>query len=147
MLKYLIFTTFSAHTKKAGQQARARRGVWPYIICTIHIEQSQTYPHHLWRLYSSLFQHTETHRNRSFITKHQTRNTTGPQTKKTIMYPVVIAMEHDQIIFHRYVIYIHGIQWVIFHDRTKLPEGLTWYFQNPIWIIYTVYIRIIQIIV
>jgi len=23
------FTTFTAHTKKAGQQARARRGVWP----------------------------------------------------------------------------------------------------------------------
>ena len=47
------------------------------------------------------------------------------------------------IIFHRYVIYIHGIQWVIFHDRTKLPEGLTWYFQNLIWIIYTVYIYIL----
>jgi len=31
MLKYTIFTTFSAHTEKAGQQARARRGVWPYV--------------------------------------------------------------------------------------------------------------------
>ena len=29
MLKYPIITTFSAHTKKAGQQARANRGVWP----------------------------------------------------------------------------------------------------------------------
>ena len=27
---YLFFTTFSAHTKKAGQQARARRDVWPW---------------------------------------------------------------------------------------------------------------------
>ena len=31
MLKYLIFTMFSAHTKKAGQQARASRGGWPYF--------------------------------------------------------------------------------------------------------------------
>ena len=30
MLKQSFFTTFSAHTKKAGQQSRARRGVWPY---------------------------------------------------------------------------------------------------------------------
>ena len=33
MLKYPMFTTFSAHAKKAGQQARARRGVrgvWPF---------------------------------------------------------------------------------------------------------------------
>ena len=30
ILKYLFFTTFSAHTKKAGQQARARRDVWPW---------------------------------------------------------------------------------------------------------------------
>ena len=28
---YFIFTTFSANTKKAGQQARARPGVWPYF--------------------------------------------------------------------------------------------------------------------
>ena len=27
--KYSMFPTFSAHTKKAGQQARANRGVWP----------------------------------------------------------------------------------------------------------------------
>ena len=26
-----FFTTFSAHTKKVGQQARVRRGVWPYF--------------------------------------------------------------------------------------------------------------------
>ena len=33
VLKYSIVTMFSAHTKKAGQQARARRGVWPYNYC------------------------------------------------------------------------------------------------------------------
>ena len=30
MLVYPIVSMVSAHTKKAGQQARARRGAWPY---------------------------------------------------------------------------------------------------------------------
>ena len=46
MLKYSIFTTFSAHTKKAGQQARARRGVWPciYIYIFVSIKWNLNFP-------------------------------------------------------------------------------------------------------